>query len=85
MKIFFATEISRFTVLSEFYVLLFMHGLHMLFCQFVYAVSKNTSLFACDTGQFVGSVISLPLSAVLCKYGFDGGWPSVFYVFGKND
>ena len=31
MKIFFATEISRSTVLSKFYVLLFMHGLHMVF------------------------------------------------------
>ena len=27
-------------------------------------------------------MISFPLSAVLCVYGFDSGWPSVFYIFG---
>ena len=35
-------------------------------------------------GQYLGTVVSFPLSALLCQYGFDGGWPSVFYVFGKH-
>ena len=37
----------------------------------------------CVAGPYVGNVLSFPLSALLCQYGFDGGWPSVFYVFGK--
>lgn len=24
----------------------------------------------------------MPLSGLLAEYGFDGGWPSIFYIFG---
>jgi len=34
------------------------------------------------TGQDTGLVAGTLLAGVLCDYGFAGGWPSVFYVFG---
>lgn len=33
-------------------------------------------------GCMIGNVVTLPLSGVLCQYGFDGGWGSVFYLIG---
>lgn len=35
-----------------------------------------------STGSQFGTVVSLPISGLLCQSGFLGGWPSVFYVFG---
>lgn len=33
-------------------------------------------------GAQFGTIISMPLSGLLAEYGFDGGWPSIFYIFG---
>lgn len=34
------------------------------------------------TGGYLGTVIALPLSGLLCDMDFLGGWPLAFYVFG---
>ncbi|CAN8003055.1 unnamed protein product, partial [Ixodes pacificus] len=36
----------------------------------------------CIFGSLLGTIVTLPVAAVLCEHGFDGGWPSVFYLSG---
>ncbi|KAL1418200.1 hypothetical protein MTO96_026087 [Rhipicephalus appendiculatus] len=46
-------------------------------------VQERSFLLAISTlGSVLGTTVTLPVSAVLCQYGFDGGWPSVFYITG---
>ncbi|KAL8574081.1 hypothetical protein ACOMHN_061543 [Nucella lapillus] len=36
----------------------------------------------CYAGSQIGNVLTFPLAGMLCEYGFDGGWPSIFYLLG---
>lgn len=33
-------------------------------------------------GAQIGNVLVMPLSGYLCTHGYDGGWPSIFYLLG---
>ncbi|XP_057305939.1 sialin-like [Hydractinia symbiolongicarpus] len=45
--------------------------------------NERSRLFSITAaGCPVGTILTMPLTGLLTKYGFDGGWASVFYVFG---
>ena len=43
---------------------------------------RTTLVSICFSGSMIASAIVYPTSGLLCRYGFAGGWPSVFYVYG---
>ena len=35
-----------------------------------------------SSGAKFGNIVALSLGGILCLHGMDGGWPSIFYLFG---
>jgi ACS family sodium-dependent inorganic phosphate cotransporter-like MFS transporter 5 len=57
-------------------------AMHTLFARWAPPAERSGAVTFVYAGCQLGTVIGMPLSGVLCDYGFAGGWPSVFYVFG---
>lgn len=55
-----------------------------LFVHWTPAIERTRIIGAATSGAWIGNIIALPLGGALCIYGFDGGWPSIFYIFGNN-
>ena len=55
---------------------------HALLSRWTPETQTTRSVTYAFSGQECGLVIGILLSGILCDYGFAGGWPSVFYVFG---
>ncbi|CAH1785719.1 unnamed protein product [Owenia fusiformis] len=56
-------------------------SMHCLWAHWAPPLERGKLTGFCYAGAFLGNVVAFPLSGVLCEYGFDGGWPSVFYFF----
>ncbi|KAM7341817.1 putative inorganic phosphate cotransporter protein picot isoform 1-T1 [Cochliomyia hominivorax] len=55
---------------------------HALLAKWIPPNERSRMGAAVYAGAQFGTIISMPLSGLLAEYGFDGGWPSIFYVFG---
>ncbi|XP_055923202.1 putative inorganic phosphate cotransporter isoform X1 [Eupeodes corollae] len=55
---------------------------HALLAKWIPPTERSRMGAAVYAGAQFGTIISMPLSGLLAEYGFDGGWPSIFYVFG---
>ncbi|XP_028414169.1 vesicular glutamate transporter 2-like [Dendronephthya gigantea] len=56
---------------------------HAIWSKWAPVSERSTLVTAAIAGAAVGNIVALPLTGLLCKYGFDGGWPTVFYFFGS--
>ena len=44
---------------------------------------RSTLAGLANSGSWVGNIVAFPLASYLCVNGFNGGWPSIFYIFGS--
>ena len=58
-------------------------AMHAIWAKWAPPAERSRLATITYAGPHIGTVLSFPLSALLVQYGFAGGWPSVFYVFGK--
>lgn len=57
-------------------------SMHTLWGSWAPPMERSKLVSFTYAGAQVGNVITFPLAGLLCKYGFAGGWPSIFYVLG---
>jgi len=55
-----------------------------IFVSWAPAKERTKMLGSSTSGAWVGNIIALPLAGYLCVNGFDGGWASIFYIFGMK-
>lgn len=55
---------------------------HQIWASWAPLPERTTLVTIAIAGMNVGTVVTMPLTGLLTKYGFDGGWASVFYCFG---
>ena len=53
-----------------------------LWAQWCPPAERSKMIGFATSGSQIGSIIALSLGGYLCVSGFDGGWGSIFYVFG---
>ena len=56
---------------------------HAIWGQWAPPTERSRLFSITAAGCPVGTILTMPLTGLLTKYGFDGGWASVFYVFGE--
>ncbi|XP_046544368.1 sialin-like [Haliotis rubra] len=57
-------------------------AMHSLWGKWAPAMERSKLITNTYAGAQIGTVVAMLGTGYLCKYGFAGGWPSVFYVFG---
>lgn len=83
----YAARIDYLLLILCRFVLGFAHGMlwpaiSTLWSFWAPPAERSTLMSIARSGSQLGNVVALPLGGYLCVNGFDGGWPSLFYVLG---
>ncbi|XP_064642152.1 sialin-like [Lineus longissimus] len=57
-------------------------AMHSLWAKWAPPLERTKLISFTYAGTMLGNILAFFLSGVLCAYGFDNGWPSIFYLFG---
>uniref|UniRef100_A0A914HKG5 Major facilitator superfamily (MFS) profile domain-containing protein n=1 Tax=Globodera rostochiensis TaxID=31243 RepID=A0A914HKG5_GLORO len=55
-------------------------AMHCLWSNWAPPLERGLLTGVSYAGAQIGNVLVMPLSGILCRHGFDGGWPSIFYM-----
>ncbi|KAH9525913.1 hypothetical protein DERF_000044 [Dermatophagoides farinae] len=58
-------------------------SMHSMFAKWIPLYERSRMSTFMYSGSQIGTVLTMPIAALLCDSEFFGGWPSVFYVFGS--
>jgi MFS transporter, ACS family, solute carrier family 17 (sodium-dependent inorganic phosphate cotransporter), member 5 len=60
----------------------FWPGMSSLWANWAPPSERSRLVGLANSGSQIGNIVALPLSGILCVYGFAEGWGSIFYIFG---
>ncbi|MFH4978126.1 hypothetical protein AB6A40_004835 [Gnathostoma spinigerum] len=55
---------------------------HAMWSAWAPAFERSKLVAITYAGTQIGNTLVMPISGLLCRYGFAGGWPSLFYILG---
>ncbi|XP_064631101.1 sialin-like [Lineus longissimus] len=59
-------------------------AMHTLWASWAPPLERSKLAGFTYAGSQVGNILTFPLAGLLCEYGFDGGWASIFYITGAT-
>lgn len=59
-------------------------AISMLYVNWAPPLEKSRLIGFSTAGVNIGNIVALQMGGWLCEDGFDGGWGSIFYIFGKK-
>lgn len=81
MVIIFFINLCSWRVISGLCTAIIFPAIYAIWGKWSPTSERTTLISICSSGSYLANAIVFPTSGLLCRHGFAGGWPSVFYVY----